>query len=68
MKTSLSVNITPADLDRLDTIVAQFQPFVHRHAVHRVALRLGLELLAADPNRLPTLITEDRALTLDQNH
>lgn len=48
----LTVNLTAADLDAVDAVVAQHQPFVRRHAVHLVALRLGLSELLANPERL----------------
>jgi hypothetical protein len=48
----LSVNLTAADLGAVDAIVAQHRPFVRRHAVHLAALRLGLQELRANPERL----------------
>lgn len=48
----LSVNLTAADLDAVDAVVALHQPFVRRHAVHLAALRLGLSELHANPERL----------------
>jgi hypothetical protein len=48
----LTVNLTEADLDAVDAVVAQHQPFVRRHAVHLAALRLGLSELRTHPERL----------------
>jgi hypothetical protein len=48
----LTVNLTAADLDAVDAVVAKHQPFVRRHAVHLAALRLGLIELRANPERL----------------
>ena len=50
--TKLTVNLTAADVDAVDAVVAQHQPFVRRHAVHLAALRLGLEALRTNPERL----------------
>jgi hypothetical protein len=44
--------LSAADLDAVDAVVAQHQPFVRRHAVHLAALRLGLQALRANPERL----------------
>lgn len=55
----LSVNLTTADLDAVDAVVAQHQPFVRRHAVHLAALRLGLQELRTKPERLIEQLHEE---------
>ena len=52
MKPSITVKPSPTDLQAIDNIVRQHDPFVRRHAVHLAALRLGLAELQAHPERL----------------
>jgi hypothetical protein len=50
--TKLSVNVTEADMQEVDAVVAQHRPFVRRHAVHLAALRVGLRELRTNPKLL----------------
>lgn len=59
--TKLTANITAADLGKIEAIVTRHAPFVHRHAVHLAALRIGLEALEAEPDLLAAFVAEARA-------
>jgi len=48
IKTS-TVNLTPEDNADLDRLVQAHHPFLNRHLIHRLALRLGLSQLSKDP-------------------
>lgn len=49
---SLTVNVDQGTVAKLDELVVRHRPFLKRHAVHRVALLLGLDALRAEPDRL----------------
>jgi len=52
MKTrALSVNISNELLAKLDALVSRY-PFAKRHAVHLIALRIGLDELTRNPERV----------------
>ena len=48
----ISINVTHADTSALDALVASV-PLTNRHALARLALRLGLRALAEQPARIP---------------
>jgi len=50
--TKHTVNLTEADLHEVDAVVEHHRPFVRRHAVLLVALRLGLRELVPNPRLL----------------
>jgi len=52
----LTVNVTENTLERLDQHVSRYRPFLRRHAVHRVALDLGLAALEKQPDLLVELL------------
>jgi hypothetical protein len=51
LKKQVAIRLTQSDLDRLEAL-AKRVPIASRNAVARAALRLGLDVLEADPTRL----------------
>ena len=56
LRRSLTVNVTDITLERIDRHVSRYRPFLRRHAVHRVALDLGLAALESQPELLLQLL------------
>lgn len=48
---SLTCKVPPDLVARLDTLVAGV-PFCTRHRVHQMAMRIGLEAIERDPDRI----------------
>ena len=63
MTKPLTVKLTAADVSQLDSIVREHEPYVRRHAVHLVAVRLGLAELRAHPEKLVALLRDVRLLS-----
>lgn len=58
---SLTVNVTDRTLERIDRHVSKHRPFLRRHAVHRVALDIGLAALDGQPDLLLQLLEQGEA-------
>lgn len=50
---NLGLRVAARDIERLDLLAEKF-PVVSRHAIARVAMRIGLEMIEKDPSRLLT--------------
>jgi hypothetical protein len=55
----LTANVPEDVVRRIDALVARHRPFATRHAVHVVALRLGLAELLANPERMSGDVSDD---------
>lgn len=62
MPRTLTVNVSPKLVAILDAVAAAHTPWATRHLVHRLALRLGLAQLTAEPGQVPALVQQDLAL------
>jgi hypothetical protein len=51
LRVMVGVRLTPEDSKRLDALAEQI-PVASKHSIAREAMRIGLDILEADPNRL----------------
>jgi len=56
----MTVNVTERDLALMDALVLRHAPFACRHAIHVVALRVGLEQLVQDESLVKRVVGDLR--------
>jgi hypothetical protein len=59
MSKSISISLSADDEGAIDALALQ-APLANRHALARVAMRLGLKALADEPGRIPELLRGQR--------